>query len=73
MHVDPVAFELFGRPVYWYGILIAVSVLVGIYLAMRYAKRLNYDPEMIVDFCLLAIPLGIIGARLYYVIFEWDV
>lgn len=73
MWPDPVAFELFGRPVYWYGILIATGVLIGIYLAMGYAKRLKYDPEMIVDFCLLAIPLAIIGARLYYVIFEWEV
>ena len=38
---------------------------------MRYAKGLKYDPEMIVDFWLLAIPLTVIGARLYYVIFEW--
>ena len=73
MVADPVAFELFGRPVYWYGILISAGVLVGIYLAMRYAKRLKYDPEMIVDFCLLAIPLAVIGARLYYVIFEWNI
>jgi len=34
---------------------------------------LKYDPEIIVDFCLLAIPLAVIGARLYYVIFEWDI
>ena len=73
MVADPVAFELVGRPVYWYGILISAGVLVGIYLAMRYAKRLKYDPEMIVDFCLLAIPLAVIGARLYYVIFEWNI
>ncbi len=73
MNPNPIAFELFGRPVYWYGVIIAVGVLVGIYLAMRYAKLLKYDPEMMVDFCLLAIPLAIIGARLYYVIFKWEV
>lgn len=70
--MSPVAFWLFGRPVYWYGVIIATGVFIGILLAMRYAKKLGYDPEMIVDFGLLAIPLAIIGARLYYVIFEWE-
>ena len=70
--MDRVAFVLFGRPVYWYGIIIGAGVLIGIYLAMNYAKHLNYDPEIIVDFCLLAIPMAIVGARIYYVIFMWD-
>ena len=67
-----VAFYLLGRPIYWYGIIIALGVMVGIYLAMRYAKALGYDEEMVIDFCLLAIPMGIVGARLYYVIFSWE-
>jgi len=70
--VDPIAFYIFGKPVYWYGIIIASGVLLGIYLAMRYANRLGYDQDMIIDFCLLAIPLAIIGARLYYVVFSWE-
>ena len=73
MWPDPVAFQIFGRPVYWYGILIAMGVLLGIHLAMGYARRLNYDPEMILDFALLAIPFAIIGARLYYVVFQWEI
>lgn len=73
MWPDPVAFEIFGRPVYWYGILIATGVLIGIYLAMGYAKRLKFDPEMILDFALLAIPFAIVGARLYYVVFQWEI
>ncbi|NLJ40543.1 MAG: prolipoprotein diacylglyceryl transferase [Clostridiales bacterium] len=70
--MNPIAFHLLGRPIYWYGIIIAVGVLVGIYLAMRYAKKLGYDPDMIIDFCLIAIPLAIVGARLYYVVFSWN-
>ncbi len=73
MWPDPVAFQIFGRPVYWYGILIAMGVLLGIHLAMGYARRLNYDPEMILDFALLAIPFAIIGARVYYVVFQWEI
>jgi len=65
---DPVAFTLFGKEVYWYGILIASGVLIGVLMAMRRAKKLGYNPDHIVDFCLLAIPLAIIGARLFYVL-----
>ena len=70
--MNPIAFYVFGRPIYWYGIIIATAVLIGIYLATDYAKKLKYDPEMIVDFCLLAIPIAIVGARIYYVVFRWD-
>jgi len=65
---EPVAFTLFGKEVFWYGILIAASVLIGVLMAMRRAKKLGYNPDHIVDFCLLAIPLAIIGARLFYVL-----
>jgi len=70
--MSPVAFEIFGRPIYWYGIIISVGVLLGIYLAMREARKQNLDPDLLVDFSLLAIPLAIVGSRLYYVAFEWD-
>lgn len=70
--MNPIAFYVFGKPVYWYGIIIALGVLVGIYLATRYAKKLGYDEELIIDFCLWAIPISIIGARLYYVVFSWE-
>jgi phosphatidylglycerol:prolipoprotein diacylglycerol transferase len=70
--MDPVAFYAFGQPIYWYGILISAGVLSGIFLAMRNAKVFDVDPERIVDLALLAIPMAIVGARLYYVVFEWD-
>lgn len=70
--MNPIAFHVFGKPVYWYGIIIALGVMIGIYLAMRYADRLGHNQEMIIDFSILAIPVAIIGARLYYVIFSWD-
>lgn len=69
---NPVAFVLFGRNVYWYGILIAIAVLLGIILAYREAKRKSFDPDSMLDFALLCIPLSIICARAYYVAFEWQ-
>ena len=70
--MSPIAFYIFGAPIYWYGIIISIGVMAGIYLAMRNAKFFGENPEDIVDFCLLAIPMAIVGARLYYVIFEWS-
>ncbi len=67
-----VAFSLFGRDIYWYGVLIAAAVVLAIVLAMREAKRRNFNPDLLLDFALLAIPLGVVGARLYYVIPEWS-
>lgn len=70
--MSPVAFEIFGRGVYWYGIIISVGVLLAIYTAMHNAKVFGVDSEVVVDLSLFAIPLSIIGARLYYVIFAWE-
>lgn len=70
--LDPVAFNVFGIAVRWYGILLSAGILAGILLAYTEAKRLGYDPEYIIDLALWCVPAAVIGARVYYVIFEWD-
>ncbi|WP_313757212.1 prolipoprotein diacylglyceryl transferase [Tissierella sp.] len=70
--MDPVAFQLFGLEIRWYGILIATGVLIGTILALRQAKRVGLDEETLMDFLIWEIPLCLVGARLYYVIFSWD-
>lgn len=67
-----VAFSLFGRDIYWYGIIIASAVVIAILLAMQEAKRKKVNPDHIIDFALIAIPLAAIGARAYYVVLEWS-
>jgi phosphatidylglycerol:prolipoprotein diacylglycerol transferase len=69
--MDRVAFSIFGKDIYWYGIIIACALIVGVVLGIREAKRRGYRSEMILDFMLIAIPLCIVCARLYYVAFEW--
>ncbi len=71
-HLDRTAFTLFGRSVYWYGIFIGLAVVIGVWLALREAKRTGQDPDQYVDFALYALVFSVIGARLYYVIFSWD-
>ncbi len=70
--MDPIAFEIFGIAIRWYGILLSSGILAGILLAYYEAKRLGYDPEYIIDLALWCVPIAVIGARAYYVIFEWD-
>ena len=70
--MDSVAFEIFGKPIAWYGIIISLGVLVAIGLTYIIAKKKNLDFEIIIDGFLWAFPIAIVGARLYYVAFEWE-
>lgn len=70
--MNPVAFEIFGISIRWYGILIGTGMLLGAYLAMREAKRLGLEEEKLLDALIVALPAAIIGARLYYVLFNLD-
>jgi phosphatidylglycerol:prolipoprotein diacylglycerol transferase len=66
------AFEVAGFPIYWYGIIIAFAFLAAVLLGIRSCKKFGLEPDNILDIVLFAAPAAIIGARLYYVIFSWD-
>lgn len=70
--ISPIMFELGPLTLRWYPICIISGLLVGLGLAMKAAPSKKINPEHILDFILLAFPLSILGARLYYVIFEWS-
>ena len=63
---------IFGFRVAYYGIIIGLGMLAGIWMAQSDAKRRGQDPEIYLDFALYGIIFSIIGARLYYVVFQWD-
>ncbi|MFZ5986076.1 MAG: prolipoprotein diacylglyceryl transferase [Bacillota bacterium] len=69
--VNKIAFSIFGLNVYWYGIIISIGFITAIFLGMRNSKKFGIDPDNVVDLVLFAAPAAIIGARLYYVIFNW--
>lgn len=71
--MNPVAFQAFGLEVRWYGIIIASAVLIGTILALRETKRQGMDEDILIDFLIWEIPLSVLGARLYYVLFSWDI
>lgn len=56
----------------YYGVIIGLGILAGILMAVHTAKRVEMDTEVVWDFAIYAIIFSIIGARAYYVIFEWD-
>ena len=64
--------SIFGFRVAFYGIIIGLGMLAGMWIAMEDAKRRGQDPDLYLDFALYAIIFSIIGARLYYVIFDWQ-
>ncbi|AMC00049.1 prolipoprotein diacylglyceryl transferase [Aerococcus urinaehominis] len=72
MTINPVAFDIFGWPIYWYGLIIGLGMFIGISLGCREFKSKRFNEDFILNMLMWAIPIGFIGARLYYVIFEWD-
>ena len=71
-NINPVAFNLFGRDIYWYGILIMVGTVVAILLAKRDDGKYGIKWDDVFDYLLWAIIIGFICARLYYVAFRWE-
>ena len=71
-HLNRVAFTIFGIDVYWYGIIIACGMFLGLALTLKEAKRTGQDTDFYVDTVLISAVVSILFARLYYVIFSWD-
>ena len=61
-----------GKGVYWYGIIIAIGLLMALLFCMKQRKKYGISEDDLLDGLLWGIPFGIIGARLYYVIFYLD-
>ncbi|MGB3160013.1 MAG: prolipoprotein diacylglyceryl transferase [Carnobacterium sp.] len=70
--INPIAISAGPITVYWYGIIIAAAMFVAIYLTTREGNKRGLAEDTIIDTSLWAIPIGFIGARLYYVLFELD-
>ncbi|MDP7979664.1 prolipoprotein diacylglyceryl transferase [Bacillus multifaciens] len=70
--LDRVAVQLGPFPIYWYGVIIGTAVLLGLWLATREGERLGIPKDTFIDLVLIAVPIAIVCARAYYVIFEWD-
>lgn len=70
--VNPVAFSVGGIEIRWYGIIIVLGIIAGFSYAAYRAKQSGLSLDDMLDYVLVALPLGIICARLYYVVFFND-
>ena len=71
-HLNRVAFHIGSWPVYWYGIIIAAGFLLAVLYCCHAAKRFGIKQDDIIDMLFFAVPLSIVGARLYYILFYLD-
>ncbi len=69
---DPVAFSIFGFDVMWYGVLIGIGIILACSILYVRAPKYGYDSDKILDVLIISILVGIIGARAYYVAFNWN-
>ena len=70
--VNSEAFSLFGAPIAWYAIIICIGMIFAVSYVVFRANQIGIDSEKILDFSLFVIPIGVLGARLYYVIMKPD-
>ncbi len=68
----PQGFTIFGFYISLYGVIIAIGVMAGIALAAHVARKTGQNPDDYWDFAIYGVIFGVIGARIYYVVFEWD-
>lgn len=70
--IDPIAFSIGPLDVRWYGLLIGLGIILALVVAMREGTKRGIDSEIFADLMLWAVPISIICARIYYVIFKWS-
>lgn len=68
----PIAFQLGSLTVRWYGLLIAAALVIGLCIAVSRADKAGIRRDDVYDFFILMVPSIIVGARLWYVLFEWS-
>ena len=71
--MDRVFISLFGFNIYWYAVLILIAMIIGIYLVNKEANKVGISSNFTNDLVFYTIPIAIIGARIYYVIFNFKV
>lgn len=69
---NPIAFTVFNIDIRWYGILITAGIIIAAAICCRRAPKHGLNSDQILNFTIICVPIAIIGARLYYVLFNWS-
>lgn len=72
LKVPRAAFSFFEISIYWYGLLIGTGLILAVLYGLRRAKKVGISQDDVLNMVLLAVPVAVIFARLYYVIFRWE-
>lgn len=72
IEIKRIAFSFFGLDVHWYALLITIGLMLSFMLALRHAKYYGLSADTVNELLLVSVPTGLIGARLYYVLFSWS-
>lgn len=70
--INPIAFSIGNKDIYWYGIIITLGIVLALFLAWKNKENQKIKWDDLTDFVIFALPIGIICARLYYVVFKWN-
>ncbi|UJF27895.1 prolipoprotein diacylglyceryl transferase [Planococcus sp. 107-1] len=70
--IDPIAFSLGPIDVRWYGVIIATGIVIAFLVGQREMVKRGLHPDFLTDLLIWAVPLAIVGARIYYVTFQWE-
>lgn len=70
--INRVAFSLFGIDIMWYGILIGLGILLAVLYGLYAVKKTTLSQDDLLNMVIIALPCAIIGARVYYVLFNWS-
>ena len=68
--MNPIAIKIGSIQIYWYSLILLTAFVIGILLVLLQAKKENIDKEIIYDYAFYLIPICLIGARIYYVLFN---
>lgn len=71
--MNPIALQIGPFSIKWYSLMILLGVIVGISLLLKEGKKYNYPKDFLFNLCFWAIIFGFIGARIYYVLFNFDI
>ncbi|MBR2481367.1 MAG: prolipoprotein diacylglyceryl transferase, partial [Oscillospiraceae bacterium] len=72
MTASPVCFSIGEKHIYWYGVIIATGLLLALMFCLRQTRHYGVEEDDIYDLVIWGIPVGILGARTYYVIFYFS-
>lgn len=70
--LNPIAISVGPIIIHWYGIIIGIGAMLGLMLSIQEGKRFGISPDFFMDLLLIGLPTALVGARIYYVAFEWS-